>query len=105
MTRTSEQREGVERPDEESLAPYVREGRLLSYPRKWERRLMILQWLAASFEPGRDYSEAEVNRVLSGHELDHVTLRRYLVDAELLARAGGHYWRPSAAGAVPGDLD
>jgi hypothetical protein len=37
---------------------------------------------------------AEVlKRWCEGGEVDHVTVRRYLVDEELLSRDGGVYWR------------
>jgi hypothetical protein len=90
--------------DAQALVPYVRNGVLLSYPRKWDRRLLILRWLASAFLPGRDYSEAEVNSMLAGHRIDHVTLRRYLVDAQLLERAGGRYWRSAGSGEIPQEL-
>lgn len=75
------------------LAPYVRDGRLLSYPRKWERRTEILRWLIERIERNRTYAESEINALLGSHAIDHVTLRRYLVDAGLLQREGGRYWR------------
>lgn len=84
-------------PADADLAPFVREGRLLSYPRKMARRMVILRWLATAFEPERQYSEAEVNALLSGHEIDHATLRRYLIDAELLERGNGLYWLAQGA--------
>jgi hypothetical protein len=50
-----------------------------------------------SFEPGRRFVEREVDAVLrawtAGGGVDHVTVRRYLVDHGLLAREGGDYWR------------
>ena len=45
------------------------------------------------FEPGRRYAEPEVNLVLRQWWEDVAALRRYLVDAALLAREGGEYWR------------
>lgn len=97
-------REPEEEISAEALDPFVRDGRVMSYPRKWARRLELLRWLARVFEPGRDYSEAEVNLLLGGHEIDHATLRRYLVDAGLLERAHARYWR-GGAGAPPAETD
>ena len=46
------------------------------------------------FEPGRRYTEIEVNAELRAVWPDDVAaLRRYLVDAQLLDRAAGEYWR------------
>ena len=62
-------------------------------PRSGRRRLAVLEHLAQRFEPGLRYPELEVNRIL--HEVwdDVASLRRYLVDAGLLDRAAGEYWR------------
>lgn len=51
------------------------------------------------FEPGRRYSEREVNAVLSSRYDDYSTLRRYLIDEGLLTRspAGSAYWRSVTA--------
>ncbi len=79
--------------DEQILANYVRAGRMVQYPAQATKRLVVLQWLASHFERGRTYAEREVNEILSGHSEDHATLRRYLVDAELLVRQDGIYQR------------
>jgi hypothetical protein len=71
-------------------------GRLVEVPRSAELRLELLRHLAERFEPGRTYREAEVNALLREVHDDHAALRRYLVDARLLARDddGATYWRP-----------
>ena len=72
--------------------------RLVSIPAQHKKRLVILRWLAEEFQPGRLYTEAEVNRIISRHHPDFATLRRYLVDEELMQRSRGIYWR---TGTVP----
>ena len=69
-------------------------------------RGLVLALAASAFAAGRNYREAEVNRVLSAWldgagamlRTDHVELRRWLVDAGFIARDGfGHaYWRGPA---------
>jgi hypothetical protein len=49
--------------------------------------------LAQRFEPGRVYTEAEVNEALSEAHPDYAALRRYLVDDLFLSREDGRYWR------------
>jgi DNA-binding transcriptional ArsR family regulator len=61
------------------------------------KRLILLHWLAAAFEPGRRYREAEVNEILQRRHWDCATLRRELIGAGLMARQDGVYWRPSNA--------
>lgn len=60
--------------------------------------MAVLRWLAEDFRPGERYPEAKVNRILAHRYQDVETLRRLLVDEELLQRGGGVYWR---SGSVP----
>jgi hypothetical protein len=71
-------------------------GRLVEIPRAPELQLALLRHVVERFEPGRTYSEPEVNALLRDVHDDHAALRRYLVDAGLLARddAGASYRRP-----------
>lgn len=79
------------------VARFVRDGRLLGFPAQHTARRQVLEAVVQSFEPGRHYPERQVDEVLQawtdGGPADHVTLRRYLVDHDLLARDGGKYWR------------
>jgi hypothetical protein len=79
-------------PDQ--LRPFVRDGRITVMPARRSARLLLLDWVAQAFEPGRRYEEAVVNGVLKALCDDHAALRRYLVDEELMSRTpGGTYWR------------
>ncbi len=79
--------------DEQILAKSIVDGRLVHLPRKRSKRLVVLDRLAQEFEPGRHYSEREVNQTLRPFDGDVAALRRYLVDERFLDRAGGSYWR------------
>jgi len=86
------------------LRPFVRDGRISAMPAKHAVRLLLLDQVAQAFEPGLRYPELAVNEILKGFYDDHVTLRRYLVDEELLSRTqDGTYWR--SGGTVPVDQD
>ena len=79
-------------------------GRTLNQiPTDRPKRLVVLERLALEFDIGRRYSEAEVDEVLRGFHLDVASLRRSLVDEELLSRAREdgetRYWR--SGGRVP----
>lgn len=80
-----------------------RRGRIVDIPRAPELRLALLRHLAGRFEPGRTYREREVNAVLHEAHDDHVALRRYLVDAGLLARSddGAAYRRAGDGESAP----
>jgi hypothetical protein len=80
--------------DEEAvLRQYFREGRLREIPAKHSKRLVVLDRIALEFEVGRRYSEREVNEIVTQFHNDYASLRRYLVDEELLSREHGEYWR------------
>jgi hypothetical protein len=67
--------------------------RLVAIPAKRSKRLVVLDRLAQMFEPGRHYSEAQVNEMLGSVHPDFAALRRYLVDEGFLDREFGWYWR------------
>ena len=73
------------------------EDRLVSIPVQRKKRLVVLRWLVEDFKPGMSYAEAE-DRVISRRHPDFATLRRYLVDEDLMQRRQGIYWR---TGSVP----
>jgi hypothetical protein len=75
------------------LSRFLAEGRIAQMPAKRSRRLVVLDHVARSFEPGRRYAERDVNVVLRAFFADYAALRRYLVDEGFLARDGGEYWR------------
>lgn len=84
------------RPDS-VLRTFVPDGRLLRLPARRGRRRIVLEHVVSSFEPGRRFPEKEVDVVLrawcAGGETDYVTVRRHLVDEDLLSRENGLYWR------------
>ena len=69
------------------------DGRIRELPARAAKRELVLEYVAARFEPGREYGEKEVNGILLELHDDYVTLRRYLVDAGLLTRTHGIYRR------------
>ena len=81
------------------LRAFTRDGRIVSVPVRRCRRRLLLEHVAAAFEPGVRYPEKEVNAALRAWYADYAALRRYLVDEALLDRADGLYWR--IGGPVP----
>ena len=76
------------------LRAFVRDGRLVRLPAARGKRRVVLEHIATVFEPGVRYPEREVDAILRAwYAEDWVSLRRYLVDAGLLSRADGWYWR------------
>lgn len=77
------------------LRAFIRDGRLTHLPTVFSKLQIVLEHLVQTFEPGRTYSEPEVNALLNAFHADHAMLRRYLVDARLLTRADSQYTRPT----------
>jgi hypothetical protein len=69
------------------------DGRLRTIPAQRKKRLIVLERLAEAFEPGRTYSEREVNLIIADFHDDFCTLRREMVDERLMSRVDGRYQR------------
>jgi biotin operon repressor len=71
------------------------EGRITAFPVRRSKMLVLLRYTLESFEPGRRYSEKEVNEIFSRFSLDTAALRRGMIENGLMARegGGGEYWR------------
>ena len=80
--------------DTKVIDTFIKDGRLVAIPARAGKRRVILEYIVCAFEPGIRYTEKEVNAVLRAfYEEDYVSLRRYLIDAWLMERANGLYWR------------
>lgn len=84
-------------PEGEIIARYLRKGVIWQMPAKPAQREMLLKWLVKRIPLEQKFSETEINAYLGGHNVDHVTLRRYLVDHHLLERDRTQYWRAAPA--------
>lgn len=85
---------GVQDPQTAAiLRGFFSRGRLTHVPLAHAKRMVVLDYLAQSFEPGVRYPETEVNEILGKFHDDFAALRRYLVDADFLGRSENFYWR------------
>ena len=71
------------------------DGSLKTIPAQQKKLEAVLRYVAESFEPGKRYSEKQVNEILSRFHADTASLRRELVGYKLMDRegGGGDYWR------------
>ena len=86
----------VDAYDRKVLSAYLTsEGRLRAFPVQQKKEEAILRYVVRAFEPGRRYSEKQVNRILSRFNDDTARMRRNLVDFGFMGRqgGGGDYWR------------
>lgn len=83
-----------------------KDSKLKSWPSRKhrEKQLLALEFLAAKFEMGREYSEKEINEILNQNHTfgDPAMLRRELFMKKLLDRTldGSRYWRQDKIGSV-----
>jgi len=75
------------------LTRFFEHDRLRQIPAHKGKRRVVLERIVQEFEPGLRYDEREVSRRLQLFHPDHASLRRYLIDEELMTRADGSYWR------------
>lgn len=82
------------------LRSFLRDGRLVRMPAHRSKRRVLLDHVVQVFEPGQRYTEKEVDALLRAFADDYVTIRRYLVDEDLLSRDHGVYWRSGGTFAI-----
>mgnify|MGYP001051186555 CR=1 FL=1 len=68
-------------------------GKLKSIPAQRKKERIVLEEITKAFEPGRIYSEREVNIIIADYHDDFCTIRRDMVGERLLGRNGIEYWR------------
>jgi hypothetical protein len=85
--------QGWNEDEARTLSKFFTGSRLRQIPSQHAKRLVVLERLAQEFEPGRRYQEKEVDFTLQLFYADYATLRRYLIDEQLMTRADGVYWR------------
>ena len=76
-------------PWEKELKPFLNEkGQLTAFPAKQKKKVLALEYLASKLEPGRRYTEMEINDLLGQWHTfrDPATLRRELYDFHCLNR-------------------
>jgi hypothetical protein len=72
-----------------------KDGSIRQIPHQPVKLRVILDYIVSVFTPGANYTEKEVNTILRRFHLDVASLRRGLIDANLMQREsdGSRYWR------------
>ena len=80
--------------DRKVIKDYTSGTRLKQIPTKQKKLLPILRWLSTMFEPDVNYTEPEVNAIITQVHDDYASLRRDLIEFGFLRRerGGGKYW-------------
>jgi predicted transcriptional regulator len=82
--------------DRKVVADFTRkDGGLKTIPAQRKKLEAVLRYVVKAFEPGKKYSEKQVNDILKKYHEDTASLRRELVGYGLMKRegGGGDYWR------------
>lgn len=66
-------------------------GKLKNIPAQRKKRLIVLKEMAKAFEPGREYTEREVNIIIADFHDDFCTLRREMICENILTRENSIY--------------
>lgn len=67
-------------------------GKLKSIPAQRKKERIILEEIAKAFEPGRIYTEREVNIIIADFHDDFCTIRRDMIGEKIMDRENGQYW-------------
>ena len=81
---------------EKVLRDYLRpDGSLKEIPTQLKKKRVVYEHIVTQLEPGRHYTEKEVNELLKSFHEDMVSIRRDLIDLGFLNRQpdGSAYWR------------
>ena len=90
------------------LKTFFRDDRLIAFPAREKKKLIVLERFCRLFGRGRIYTEKQVNEMIEPLYHDYVTIRRYLVDYGYFEREkdGSEYrvvgrWPLGSAGESP----
>ncbi|MDF2520590.1 MAG: Transcriptional regulator [Clostridia bacterium] len=95
-TMIDERYAATESEREKFLKTYFDEKleKLINFPSKEKRKLVVLQHITGKFESDKKYTEKEVSKILEDIYPDFVTIRRYLIEYGFMERTpdGSAYW-------------
>ncbi|MBQ8200504.1 MAG: metalloregulator ArsR/SmtB family transcription factor [Clostridia bacterium] len=78
------------------LKTFFEYGKLRSIPTQKKKERIVLEEIVRAFEPGRRYTEREVNIILADYHDDFCTLRRDMIGEKLMQREQQVYWRTAS---------
>lgn len=74
------------------LDTFFEYGKLKAIPAQRKKERIVLEEIAKAFEPGKIYSEREVNIIIADFYDDFCTIRRDMIGEKLMDRENGNYW-------------
>lgn len=83
--------ERLEKFNEKTLKTFIKNGKIEKMPVQYKKKLIILNELSKLFSPDVVYSEKEVDTIIMQFADDYCTLRRMLIDENIMQREKGKY--------------
>lgn len=71
---------------------YFKNGKLTHLPKQHKKRWIVLEEIINEFEAGKIYTEKAVNAIITRFYDDYCTIRRHLVEDNILQRSHTEYW-------------
>ena len=71
----------------------VRNNASRELPAQPSKRKYLLEYILAQFEPNREYSEEEIDNIISRYHADYRTVRREFIGEKMMDRVDGQYRR------------
>lgn len=75
------------------VTKFIKNERIEELPRKRFERKYLLEYILAQFDPNKEYSESEVDKLISRYHDDYATVRQEFVSENMMQRRNGHYRR------------
>ncbi|MDR0266673.1 metalloregulator ArsR/SmtB family transcription factor [Paenibacillus sp.] len=70
---------------------FAKDGRLRQIPAQYKKKLIALQHMVENLEPGRKYTEKEINEFIKQYHEDFATIRREFIMHQFMFREDGIY--------------
>ncbi|MFT8322053.1 MAG: DUF2087 domain-containing protein [Bacillus sp. (in: firmicutes)] len=84
----------TEEEQQKAADKYFSKGKLTKFPLKEKQKLIVLREITNRLKSDKEYTENELNEVLNAIYVDHVLIRRYLIEYGFVDRKadGSSYW-------------
>ncbi len=85
------QEERIKKYRDKVIKTFFKRGKLLKLPVQRKKKLIVLDEFLQKFERGTKYSEKQVNDIITHAFGDYCTVRRLMIEENMMKRKGGIY--------------
>jgi predicted transcriptional regulator len=87
----AEQEIRMQKYREKVINTFMENGRIIKLPAQYKKKLILIEKFTDLFEPGKTYTELEVNEIIKKIYDDYCDIRRYLIEEKIMQRKNGQY--------------